>query len=99
MEEQEKQVVNDVRPEVLELLSEEERESLEEFSSMGIDIRQYANFSSNDDEADDVDDELDEEVIGEVNTTSSVNSNDNIATDSNVLKETNQDFSDMFSDF
>lgn len=100
MEETEKEVVNNVSPEILELLTEEERESLEEFNSMGIDINQYANFSSNvDDPEEDTDDELDEEVIGEKNATSSLNSSKNITTDSNILKETNQDFSDMFSDF
>ncbi len=95
--------INNVSPEVLELLTDDEKESLQEFTDMGIDINQYINYSSqNDDDDDIIDDEPDDPSIVEEDDDSENVSNESSQSSlvtSNTSTVTDQDISDMFSDF
>lgn len=94
--------INNVSPEVLELLTDDEKESLQEFTDMGIDINQYINYSSQNDDDDIIDDEPDDPSIVEEDDDSENVSNESSQSSlvtSNTSTVTDQDISDMFSDF
>ena len=98
-------VKEDISDEVLNLLTEEEKENLQNFNSKGIKIKsitptEKVEFLEEATEADESDEE-DTEVLDDFEENDSVNSSFSTSnnSDSDILKNTNQDFSDLFSDF
>jgi len=100
-------VKENIPEEVLNLLTEEERENLHNFNSKGIRISdivptEKVELLEEADESDESEEEDDSPIEGfeeniSVNTTS-VNTNSS-SSNSDILKNTNKDFSDLFSDF
>ena len=101
-------VKEDISEEVLNLLTEEERENLKNFNSKGIRIGdivpteevELLEEASEEDESDIEDNspiEDFEENVSIDTSSSTVSSSD--SSNSDILKSTNKDFSDLFSDF